>query len=69
MPHSTHSYNPLVIRKEPPPPPPYSLLHIYYYIIHSYIATLYYVACFLPVLGVLGRYLYYIKYIYIYTYI
>lgn len=39
-----------------------------YYIIHSYIATLYYVACFLPVLGVLGRYLYYI-YLYIYMYI
>lgn len=71
MPHSTHSYNPLVIRKEPPAPSTLFIITyiLLYYIIHSYIATLYYVACFLPVLGVLGRYLYYILYIYIHIYL
>lgn len=68
MPHSTHSYNPPVIRKKKESPRPLHSTHFITYTIILYIliATLHYVACFPPVLGVLGRYI--ILYIYIIIY-
>lgn len=70
MPHSTHSHNPRHKRGVPHSPQSSQSLDpfiITYTIIllYIFIATLHYVACFPPVLGVLGRYIIlYIIYIY-----
>lgn len=62
MPHSTHSYN-LRHKKRAPPRPLHPFIITYTIILLYILATLRYVACFPPVLGVLGRYIIYILYI------